>query len=401
MEIRASRRARSIGGYAFAEVDREVEKLREQGIEPTDFGVGDPTDPTPELIREACKRAVDAHARSGYPSYVGSSEFRGAVAAWVERRFGVALDPKREICSTIGSKEGVFHVHEGLVDPGDVVLCPNPGYPPYYRGTLFAEGEPYPIPLRAEEDFLPDLEKIPADVVRRAKILWINYPNSPSGKIAPPAYLERAVAFARRHGLVLCSDEAYSEIYFTDEAPRSVLEFGREGVLVFQSLSKRSAMTGYRVGFVAGDARIVDVFKKVKTNIDSGTPNFVQEAAVAALADETHVEASRAEYRRRRDALCAGLARAGLPACVPEGTIYVWQRLPSGVRSVDFAKRLLAPELAIVCTPGAWISQPGADGSNPGEGHVRFALVPSLEATRAAAEKLARLDPASVAASSS
>jgi LL-diaminopimelate aminotransferase len=391
MDIVASRRVRSIGGYAFAEVDREVEKLRERGIEPVDFGVGDPTDPTPEVIRRACRRAVDEHARSGYPSYVGSKPFREAVAGWMKRRFGVDLDPAREIASTIGSKEGVFHFHEGFVDPGDVVICPNPGYPPYYRGTLFAEGVPYPIPMRAEDSFLPDLEKVPEDVARRAKILWINYPNSPTGRVAPADYLGRAVSWARRRGIILCSDEAYSEIYFTPDPPRSALEFGKEGVIVFQSLSKRSAMTGYRVGFVAGDARIVDVFKKVKTNVDSGTPNFVQDAAIAALADEAHVAAMREEYRRRRDVLCEGLARAGLDPCVPEGTIYVWQRLPRGVSSVEFARRLLAPDAAIVCTPGAWISQVGPDGTNPGEGYVRFALVPSLEATRAAAEKLARL----------
>ncbi len=392
MEIVASKRVRSLGGYAFAEVDREVERLRERGIEPTDFGVGDPTDPTPEIVRRACQRAVDEHARSGYPSYIGSKAFREACAAWMERRFGVRLDPAAEICSSIGSKEAIFHFAEGFVDPGDVVLCPNPGYPPYYRGTLFAEGVPFPIPLRPEDGFLPDLEAlVPADVARRARILWLNYPNSPSGRVAPPEYLERAVAWARRRGIIVCSDEAYSELYFTPDPPRSALEFGREGVVVFQSLSKRSAMTGYRVGFVAGDQRIVDVFKKVKTNVDSGTPNFVQEAAIAALSDESHVAAMRDEYRRRRDALCAGLARAGLDPCVPEGTIYVWQRLPAGVGSVEFARRLLAPEVAIVCTPGAWISQEEPGGTNPGEGYVRFALVPSLEATRAAAEKLARL----------
>ncbi len=390
MEIVASKRVRSIGGYAFAEVDREVEKLRAQGVQPTDFGVGDPTDPTPAVVREACKRAVDEHARAGYPSYVGAAKFREAVAGWMGRRFSVALEWQTEIASTIGSKEGVFNFHEGFVDPGDVVLCPNPGYPPYYRGTLFAEGVPVPFPMRAEDDFLPDLEKIPADVVRRAKVLWINYPNSPTGKVAPPEYLERAAAFARRHGLILCSDEAYTEIYFTPEAPRSMLEFAKEGVLVFQSLSKRSAMTGYRVGFVAGDRRLVDVFKKVKTNIDSGTPNFVQDAAVAALADEGHVREMREEYRRRRDALAEGLAAAGLARCVPEGTIYLWQRVPAGMASVDFAKRLLAPEVAVVCTPGAWISQAGADGVNPGEGYVRFALVPSLEDTKAAAVRIRR-----------
>ena len=388
MEIVASKRVRSIGGYAFAEVDKAVEDLRAQGVEPTDFGVGDPTDPTPALVREACKRAVDDHARSGYPSYVGALGFREAVAGWTKRRFGVDLDAKTEVASTIGSKEGVFNFAEGFVDPGDVVLCPNPGYPPYFRGTLFAEGVPYGYPMRAEDDFLPDLEKLPADVVRRAKLLWICYPNSPTGKVAPPEYLERCVAFARKRGIILCSDEAYSELYFTKDAPHTALEWGKEGVIVFQSLSKRSAMTGYRAGWVSGDRRIIDVFKKVKTNIDSGTPSFVQDAAVAALADEAHVALAREEYRRRRDALAEGLAAAGLERCVPEGTIYLWQRVPAGVTSVEFAKRLLAPEVAIVCTPGAWISQKGADGENPGEGYVRFALVPSLEDTKKAAARL-------------
>lgn len=388
MEIIASKRVQSIGGYAFAEVEKEVEKLRAQGVTPTDFGVGDPTDPTPEVVRRACQAAVDEHASSGYPSYVGSLGYREAVAAWSKRRFGYDLDPKSEVTSTVGSKEGVFHFAEGFVNPGDVVLCPNPGYPPYFRGTLFAEGTPYPFPVRVEDDFLPDLEKIPGDVVRRAKALWINYPNSPTGKVAPAAYLERCVAFARRHGLILCSDEAYTEIYYTDEAPHSALEFGKEGVLVFNSLSKRSMMTGYRVGWVAGDKRIVDVFKKVKTNIDSGTPSFVQDAAVAALADETHVAAMREEYRRRRDALADGLAAAGLPRCVPEGTIYLWQRVPAGTTSAEFAKKLLHPEVAVVCTPGSWISQKGPEGENPGEGYVRFSLVPSLDATRAAAARI-------------
>ncbi|MGH7295156.1 MAG: aminotransferase class I/II-fold pyridoxal phosphate-dependent enzyme, partial [Polyangiaceae bacterium] len=392
MEIVASRRVRSIGGYAFAEVERQVERLREQGVEPIDFGVGDPTDPTPEAVRRACQRAVDAHARSGYPSYTGSIEFRNAVAAWFSGRFGVALDPRTEVSSTVGSKEGVFHFAEGFIDPGDVVLCPNPGYPPYFRGTLFAEGEPAPYAMRAEDDYLPDLEKVPRDVVRRAKAVWINYPNSPTGKVAPPEYLERCVRFARKNGLILCSDEAYTEIYFTAEAPRSALEFGKEGVLVFNSLSKRSMMTGYRVGYVAGDPRIVSIFRKVKTNIDSGTPNFCQEAAIAALADETHVAAMRDEYRRRRDALCSGLARAGLERCVPEGTIYVWQRLPRGVTSTDFATRLLAPEAAIVCTPGSWISHAAPDGTNPGDGYARFSLVPSFEATVVAAARLARIE---------
>ncbi len=396
IEVTPSQRVRGIGGYAFAEVDREVEKLRERGIEPIDFGVGDPTDPTPPLVREACKRAVDAHARSGYPSYVGSARFRAAASAWRGRRFGLAssVDPATEICSSIGSKEAIFHFAEGFIDPGDVAICPNPGYPPYYRGTLFAEGTPFPVPMRAEDDFLPDLEReVPADVARRARVVWINYPNSPSGKVAPREYLERCLAFARRHSLVLASDEAYSEIYFTPEPPPSILEVAgprREGVVAFFSLSKRSAMTGYRVGFVAGDRRAIDVLKKVKTNIDSGTPSFVQDAAEAALADEAHVAEMRDEYRRRRDALCDGLAASGLRRCVPEGTLYVWQRVPDGMTSVAFAKRLLEEDVAVVCTPGAWIGSRTPDGRNPAEGYVRFALVAPLEQTKEAARRIAR-----------
>ncbi len=391
MDIRPSKRVSSIGAYAFAEVDRAVERLREQGIEPIDFGVGDPTDPTPALVREACREAVDRHARSGYPSYIGAAAFREAAAAWLGRRFGVAIDPRTEICSTIGSKEAIFHFAEGFIDPGDVAICPNPGYPPYYRGTLFAEGTPWPLALRADDDFLPDLEAaVPEDVRRRARVAWVNYPNSPSGKVAPAGYLEKCVEWGRRHGIIVASDEAYSEIHFTEEAPRSALELGKEGVAAFFSLSKRSAMTGYRVGFVAGDRRLIDVFKKVKTNIDSGTPSFVQDAAIAALADEAHVASMRDEYRRRRDALAAGLEAAGLARCVPEGTLYLWQRVPEGMTSVDFAKRLLDPEVAVVCTPGAWISQAGPDGTNPGEGYIRFALVAPFERTVEAGKRIAQ-----------
>jgi LL-diaminopimelate aminotransferase len=390
MEIVASRRVRAIGGYAFDEVDKEVARLRAAGIRPTDFGVGDPTTPTPALVRAACQKGVDARASSGYPSYVGAPEFREAVAAWMRRRFGVDLDPATEVSSTIGAKEAVFHFADAFVDPGDLVLAPSPGYPPYSRGTLFAEGRTWFYPLLAENHFLPDFSRIPADVARAAKILWLNYPQNPTGACAAASLYEEALAFCRAHGIVLASDEAYTEIYY-GEPPPSALQFGKDGVIAFQSLSKRSAMTGYRVGFVAGDRRIVDVFKKVKTNIDSGTPTFIQDAAIAALSDEAHVSAMRAEYREKRDLLVDALIAAGLPRCAPEGTLYVWQHVPQGMTSVDFAKRLLAPEIALVTTPGAWISDLCEGGLNPGEGYVRFALVPSLEETRAAADKIRSL----------
>ncbi|MBI4577666.1 MAG: aminotransferase class I/II-fold pyridoxal phosphate-dependent enzyme, partial [Planctomycetes bacterium] len=217
----ASRRVRSMGAYAFAEVDAQVARLRERGIEPVDFGVGDPSVPTPERVRRACQQAVDRHATSGYPSYVGSLEFREAVAAWTLRRHGVRLDPRTEVASTIGSKEAIFHFHEAVLDPGDVVLAPSPGYPPYLRGTLFAEGASWCYPLTREGGFLPDLDAIPTPVLLRARLLWINYPNSPTGRVAPPDFLRRVVEFGRRHGLVVASDEAYSELGFTPDAPHS------------------------------------------------------------------------------------------------------------------------------------------------------------------------------------
>ncbi len=383
----ASRRLAGLGSYAFAEVGQEVAKLRARGIEPIDFGVGDPTVPTPEIVRRATVRGVEERQRAGYPSYIGEAAFRIAVADWTGRRFGVALDPESEVSATIGAKEAVFNFHEAFVDPGDVVLCPSPGYPPYSRGTLFAEGEPYHLPLTAERGYLVDLGAIPTDVARRAKVLWINYPNSPSGAVAPRSFLQEVLEFAASHDLIVASDEAYSEIYF-GAPPLSMLNVGKERVLVFNSLSKRSAMTTYRIGWVAGDPELVALFRQVKTNIDSGTPTFIQDGAVAALGDESHVRAFREQYRRKRDLLCAALVEAGLADCRPDASLYVWQRVPEHLSSVEFATALLHPEIAIVTTPGAWISDANPGEANPGEGYVRFALVPSEEQTRRAADLL-------------
>jgi LL-diaminopimelate aminotransferase len=390
MKIEPSERLRGIGSYAFAEVDNKVEELKAKGITPIDFGVGDPSAPTPRLIRQAAAAGLESRKSSGYPSYIGDREFREAIARWVERRYGLGMDPQTEISSTIGSKEAVFNFHEGILDTGDVVLCPSPGYPPYTRGTLFAEGVPYQLPIRKEKDYLVDFSEIPEDVARKAKILWLNYPNSPSGATADEPFYREALEFARRYDIVVASDEAYSEIYF-GAAPISILNVQREGVLVFNSLSKRSAMTGYRIGWVMGDAELVAVFRKVKTNIDSGTPTFIQDAAVAALSDEAHVEAFRDEYRRKRDILCSALVAAGLEDCTPQATLYVWQKVPEGMSSIDFATLLLAEDIAIVTTPGNWIAEPDVQGRNPGEGYVRFALVPSIQQTRSAAKRISAL----------
>ncbi len=390
MQITPSKRVQSIGGYAFAEVDMQVANLRKQGIEPIDFGVGDPTIPPPPAVIQAVKDGVERHKTAGYPSYIGLHEYREAIAGWSQRRFGVDLDPETEITSTIGSKEAVFHFAEAFVNPGAPVIIPTPGYPPYTRGALFAEGRPYYVPLLEENGFMIDFDSIPHDVAREAALIWLNYPNSPTGASAPAEFFEKALDFCRRYDIIAAGDEAYSEIYFTDHPPHSLLEFGRDGVVVFQSLSKRSAMTGYRVGWAAGDRRIIDTFKKVKTNIDSGTPNFIQEAAIAALGDEKHVEQSRSDYAKKRDIIAEALARSGLPDCRPDATIYLWQKVPEGLSSVEFATRLLDPEIAVVTTPGTWISDETDTGLNPGEGYVRFALVPGIEETMKAAERIAR-----------
>ncbi len=390
MEIVASKRVRSIGAYAFAEVDKEVEKLRERGIEPIDFGVGDPTSPTPEIVREGTKKGIEERKCSGYPSYIGSKEFRETICKWMKKRFNISLDPATEVSSTLGSKEGIFNFAEGFVDPGDYVIIPTPGYPPYARGTLFAEGIPFFVPVLPENNFLPDLNSIPKEICKKAKIMWINYPNSPSGATAPIDFLKEIVSFGKENNIIIVSDEAYIDIYF-NEPPHSILEVSTDGVVAVHSMSKRSAMTCYRIGWIAGDRRIIDVFKKVKTNIDSGTATFIQDGAIAALNDETHVQVMRDEYKAKRDIMVKALTNIGLLDCTPDATIYIWQRVPTHMTSLDFVKKLLEPDTAIVATPGQWISDKSFDGHNPGEGFVRFALVPSITETEESARRISKL----------
>jgi len=384
-----SNRIRSIKGYAFAEVDEEVAKLRKQGIEPIDFGVGDPQDPTPEAIREACKKAVDNRASAGYPSYIGEQEFRQEVSRWMDRRFRVSLDPDKEITTSIGSKEAVFNFPEAFVNPGDYVISPNPGYPPYERGTLFAEGRNYLYNLIEENNFFPELDKIPKEIIKKAKIFWVNYPNNPTTQVADKKLYKELVDFGVDNDIIIASDEPYTENYY-DEKPMSILEAGRENVVVFQSLSKMSNMTCYRIGWVCGDENIISCFKKLKTNVDSGTATFIQDAAIEALKNSSYMDELRKNYRIKRDIMVKALAEAGLPRCEPKATIYIWQKGPEGMSSVEVARKLLDKDVAVVTTPGAWISSEN-NGTNPGEGYVRLALVPTIEDCRKAAEKISRI----------
>ena len=386
MKIQISQKLAGISNYAFAEVDNEVAKLRKLGITPIDFGVGDPKEPTPEIIRKAIKKAVDARKSSGYPSYNGSEEYRLEVGKWSRKRFGINLDHQKEISSTIGAKEAVFNFPQAFLNSGDYVISPNPGYPPYERGTLFAGGNSYFAPLLKENNFLMDLSGIPNDIANKTKILWINYPNNPTGSISTKEFLKEVIDFGHDNGIIVASDECYSEIYF-GEKPHSILEYSREGVVVFQSLSKRSAMTGYRIGWVAGDENIISAFKKLKPNIDSGTPTFIQDAAIAALRDEKHVERMRYDYKNKRDILADAFKSIGLADCTPDATLYIWQKTPNKLNSVEFAKKLLQKEIAVVVTPGNWISA-NFNGENPGNNYVRLALVPTLEETKKAAKRI-------------
>lgn len=381
-----SKKIQSLGEYAFAEVDKEVAKLKQQGITPIDFGVGDPKDPTPEVIRQACKEAIDKRASAGYPSYVGETIFRETIANWTKKRFNVSLDFEKEITSSIGSKEAVFNFPEAFINPGDYVISPNPGYPPYERGTLFAGGKNFFYNLTEENNFYPEFDKIPEDIIKKAKIFWVNYPNNPTTQTATKKFYKELIDFGVDNNIIIASDEPYAENYY-GEKPVSILEVGRENVVVFQSLSKMANMTCYRVGWVCGDEQIISAFKKLKTNIDSGTATFVQDAAVAALRNDGYMAEFRKNYGIKKDLLVKAMVDAGLPKCEPKATIYIWQKVPEGMSSVEFAKKLLSRDVAVVTTPGAWISRE-VDNINPGEGYVRFALVPTIKEVKEAAQRI-------------
>lgn len=392
MEIAYSNRINSLSTYPFAILERQVTQLRKEGIRVIDLGVGSPTAETPEIVRESVKKSVDARRNEGYPTYEGMPEFRETCAKWTRKRYNVELDTETEITSCMGTKEALFHFPEAFVNPGDLVIAPSPGYSPYVRGALFAEGRVHLAPLLSEKGFLPDLSAIPEDAALAAKLMWVNYPNNPTAAVAPREFYEEIVAFGRKHDIIICSDEAYGDIYFDDDdRPCSILEITKEGVIATFSLSKRSAMANYRAGFVAGDPDVIAGFRKVKTNVDSGMPTFIQDAAIAAYSDEEHVGAMRQEYRKKRDILAEGLNAAGLPECTPRATFYIWQKIPEGFTSVEFAQRLLSPEIGVVVMPGEWLGDQMKGGENTGQGYVRLALVAPEEDIHEAARRIGNL----------
>ena len=382
MNIKKAERIQKLPPYLFAEIDRLKREVAARGVDLINLGIGDPDTPTPAHIVARLAEAGRTPANHRYPDYEGLLSFRQAAAGWMKSRYGVTADPEREVVSLIGSKEGIANMAVAFVDPGDVVLVPDPGYPVYHIGTQFNGGVTYRLPLRRERGFLPDLGAIPDEVARRAKLLWLNYPNNPTSAVAPRAFFADAIRFAERHGIILCHDAAYAEIYF-GERPPSILELpgGREVAIEFHSLSKTFNMTGWRVGFAAGHPELIAGLGKVKTNVDSGVFQAVQEAGIAALTgDPAVVDGLRAMYRERRDVLVGGLGEIGLPCDPPQGTFYVWVPVPRGTTAAALATRCLK-EVGVVVTPGNGFGEAG-------EGYIRLTLCSPVARLREAVERL-------------
>lgn len=368
--------------YPFVLLNRRVQERREQGLEVIDFGMGDPREATDPRIIEALREGV--RDRMGYPAAVGLPELREAVAQWCVRRFDVAVDPDRHVIPTLGSKEAIFSFAQVVLDNDagrDTVVVTEPGYPVPERGALFAGANVLALPLTEQYQWLPDLEGVSAFTWRQAALVWVNYPNNPTGAIAPLSFYARLAELAREHGFVLASDEAYSELW-TDQAPPSALQLADwTNVVVFNTLSKRSSMTGFRSGFVAGDPVLIDGLRKFRPNVGTAPQEFVQRASIVAWSDEEHVERARATYRRKRETVSAALEGAGLRVAGGDATMYVWVAVPDGETSEGFALRLL--ELGVVVAPGSFLGPSG-------EGYVRFALVPTEEECARASELLAQ-----------
>jgi succinyldiaminopimelate transaminase len=370
------------GTYPFVRLEEAKRRLAAEGVELIDFGKGDPREETDPLIREALVQGIEP--LMGYPLAEGLPELREEVAGWCGRRFGVELDPDTEVIPTYGSKEAIFHLAQVVLDrDGDkpLVLATEPGYPVYERGALFAGAEFDYLALLEENGFLPDFDDVPAGTWERTAIVWINYPNNPTGAVAPLEFLERLAALAAEHDFLVAADEAYTELWF-DESPHSALEVGdRSRVAVFQTLSKRSSMTGYRSGFVAASPELIGALKQYRPSVGTAPQEFVQRASVVAWGDEEHVERTREIYARKRDVLMPALTRAGIRMAGSEATMYLWLEAPAGESSEALAARLL--QQGLIVSPGTFFGPSG-------DGYWRLALVPTQAECERAAEILER-----------
>jgi LL-diaminopimelate aminotransferase len=383
--IEFSQRLRALPGYPLAEIPTLKRRLMEAGVDVIDLGAGDNDTPPPDIAVQTMTDALHDPAYSKYGFQQGLPAFRQAASRWVERRFGFRFDPMTETLPLIGSKEGLSHLPFAVVNPGDATIVPEPGYQAYLGGSILAGADPYIAPLRPENDFLLDLEQVPETVLRRAKLVFVNYPNNPTAAVAPVEYLERTVAICRRHGILLAYDNAYCDLTFDGYRAPSIFEIpgARDVALEFFSLSKSFSMTGWRIGFAVGRPELVGALTRVKTYTDTGPFLAVQKAGAAALDQaEALVAPIRAELQRRRDAAVAALRESGFALDAPKAAMYLWVALPAGVPSAGFAKRALE-ETGVVVLPGSAFGPAG-------EGFFRIALTVGADRLRVAAGRLGR-----------
>jgi len=378
-------RVQHLPPYLFASIDRMKQQAIEKGIDLIDLSIGDPDLPTPSPIVDAMKKAVERPINHRYPSYEGMLSFRESVARWYKKRFGVALDPHGEVLSLIGSKEGIGHIPLAFVNPGDIVLVPSPGYPVYATGTLFAGGQSYMMPLREENSFLPDLESIPKNVLQRSKLIFVNYPNNPTSAIAPATFFKELIRIASKYNIIVCHDASYTEIYFRKK-PLSFMQIpGAKRVgIEFHSLSKTYNMTGWRIGFAVGNRKVLEGLGKIKTNLDSGVFQAIQEAAIVALhMDTSAIAGIRNTYKIRKDILHAGLKKLGLHAINPSATFYIWVKVPPQYNSMKFVTHMVS-RAGVLVTPGNGFG-------DAGEGFVRFALTARESRIQEAVERIGKI----------
>ena len=378
-----AQRIQSLPPYLFARIDEKIAAAKAKGVDVISLGIGDPDLPTPDHIIDELVRAARNPANHRYPSYVGMPEFRQAVAEWYKRRSNISLDPNKEVVTLIGSKEGIAHIAFCYLNPGDIALIPDPGYPVYGVGTLLAGGVPYAMPLKEENGFLPDLDAIPEDVARKAKLMYLNYPNNPTGAVADQGFYLKVIAFAKKYDIIVCHDGPYSEIAFNGYKPLSFLEVpgAKEVGIEFHSMSKTYNMTGWRIGWAAGNERVIEALGRIKSNIDSGVFQAIQEASIVGLlGDQQIVKEICKVYQERQDIVIEGLTALGWKVDRPQATIYVWPKVPKGYTSASFCE-LVLDKAGVVLTPGNGYGEYG-------EGYFRISLTINTERLREALKRI-------------
>ena len=389
-----SKRLDQLAPYPFVEISCIIAKKKAEGAEVVTFGIGDPDIPTPPHLIEKLVEASHKPANHRYPETDGLPELRSAIAYWYDQRFGVKLDPDKEVLPLIGAKEGIGHVAFCFLDPGDVALIPDPAYPVYAASTMFAGGQSERMSLAEENGWVPDLDAIPPNIAQKARVMWLNYPNNPTAGIASKEFYGRAVDFARKHDVAVLHDAAYSEVVYDGyQAPSFIeIEGAKEVGIEFHSLSKCFNMTGWRFGMAVGNADMIKALFQIKSNLDSGIPQAIQEMAIEALTGpQDAIDANNAIYQRRRDKLVDALTRLGLRVTRPKACLYIWAGVPKGYTSAEFAARLLE-EKTIVVTPGSSYGKQG-------EGYIRLSLTTPDEQVDKGIERLDSWDipPASKA----